>query len=792
MDTTLFYETPAARFSQALPIGDGSLGAMVYGNLPHLKLTLNQDTLWSGRPGRDKTVRVPPETLEAARRLLRARRFYEAGRLVQQEMLGPWNESYQPAGTLLLDVDGGAAGNLRRWLSLEEACAYAGRGGVRAEAFVSAADHLLLLRLTAPSPVAVSLRLERAIEGETEAFPGGLRLQGHAPVHVEPNYVESADPIVYGGGMAYCVEARVLETDGTETVGAAALQIEGVTRLCLGLVIHTGFRGWNQPLEQDQAVLRAACGRDLARGAEKSFDTLKDRHRAAFTPLFSAVSLGLDGGTGPAVPTDRRLAALRQSPGGHDPTLVSLLFQYGRYLSLCASLPAHDLTQPPNLQGIWCEDPRPAWSCNWTTNINTEMNDWLNGPCGLSVCSRPLLTMIEELAQAGAHTARETCGCRGWAVFHNVDLWRQTEPAGGDPKWAYWPMAGVWLAAHLYQYYCFTQDRGFLRRVYPVLRGAALFCLDWLTPGPDGRLYTMPSTSPENTFYDDQGRSCSVSVSATMDTVLIRELLENTAQTCRLLGLDRGLLQDIEAALPRLPAFSVGRAGQLQEWLEDFPACDPHHRHMAHLTALHPFGQIDPHGTPALADACAETIRQRTEGLDVFVGWSEAWMACFYARLGRGNDALAHLERFLRDCAFPNLMSLHPPMDAVHEGQDIFQIDGNFGASAAVAEMLLQSHLGRILLLPALPDAWQRGSVSGLRARGGFQVSIRWEAGRLREAALEAAAAQTCVLSCRTAFLVRTSAGETLLSRREQALHSVCWAAKPGDSCRIFPQNQEG
>lgn len=788
MDTTLFYETPAEQFSQALPIGDGSLGAMVYGNLPHLRLTLNQDTLWSGRPGEDKSVPVAAETLAEARRLLTSRQYYEAGQLVQRTMLGPWNESYQPAGTLLVDVEGNCGkGGLRRWLSLKEACAYARRGGLQAEAFVSAADHVLLLRLTADEKVTVLLGLQKAIAGEIEVLSNGLRLQGHAPVHVEPNYVDHKDPVVYGGGMAYCVEVRVLESDGTALIRGDRLELRNVTGLCLGLTIHTGFRGWNCPLEKNQTVLREACGRDLDLVCETAFETEKKRHLEVFSPLFSAVNLDL-GGKKQTGPTDRRLQALREDPAAHDPSLVSLLFQYGRYLSLCASLPANDSTQPPNLQGIWCEDIRPAWSCNWTTNINIEMNDWLNGPCGLSICSRPLLTMITELAQAGERTARETCGCRGWAVFHNVDLWRQTSPAGGDPKWAYWPMAGVWLATHLYQYYCFTQDQSALEAAYPVLRGAAQFCLDWLHPGADGRLYTLPSTSPENTFYDDQGRSCSVSISTTMDTVLIRELLQNTVQSARTLDVDEPLIREAEAALERLPAFSVGQAGQLQEWLEDVPECDPHHRHMAHLTALHPFGQIDPRGTPALADACAETIRRRTEGLDVFVGWSEAWMACFYARLGRGNDALAHLERFLRDCAFPNLMSLHPPMDDVHKGQDIFQIDGNFGASAAVAEMLLQSHLGRISLLPALPDAWPKGQVTGLRARGNTGVCLEWEKGRLKKAILQADTAGTLTVEAQEAFFLHTAAGETVISRLEKGLHLATWSAGPGETCWIEPR----
>lgn len=788
MDTTLFYGTPAEQFSQALPIGDGSLGAMVYGNLPHLRLTLNQDTLWSGRPGEDKTVHVSAETLAEARRLLTTRQYYEAGQLVQRTMLGPWNESYQPAGTLLVDVEGNCGeGSLCRWLSMEEACAYARRGGLQTEAFVSAADHVLLLRMKAPEGVTVRLGLQNAIEGETKVLPAGLRLQGHAPVHVEPNYVDSPEPIVYGGGMAYCVEVRVLETNGTVLVQENRLELQNVTSLSLGLVIHTGFRGWNCPLEENQSVLREACSRDLDLVGKMTFEAAKKRHQKVFSPLFSAVTLDLGDKTRKE-PTDIRLQALREDHTAHDPSLVSLLFQYGRYLSLCASLPAGDSTQPPNLQGIWCEDIRPAWSCNWTTNINIEMNDWLNGPCGLSTCSRPLLKMIGELAQAGVRTARETCGCRGWAVFHNVDLWRQTAPAGGDPKWAYWPMAGVWLATHLYQYYCFTRDRAVLAETYPVLRGAAQFCLDWLQPGPDGRLYTMPSTSPENTFYDDQGRSCSVSISTTMDIVLIRELLQNTIESAQTLGMNEPLIQEAKTALERLPAFSVGKAGQLQEWLEDVQECDPHHRHMAHLTALHPFGQIDPHGSPALADACAETIRRRTEGLEVFVGWSEAWMACFYARLGRGNEALAHLERFLRECAFPNLMSLHPSLDDVHKGQDIFQIDGNYGASAAVAEMLLQSHLGRISLLPALPDAWPQGRVTGLRARGNVCVSLDWENGRLKKALLRADTPGTLTVEGQQAFLLHTGVGKVTPSCLEEGLHLATWIAGPGETCWIEPR----
>ncbi|MDO5423438.1 MAG: glycoside hydrolase family 95 protein [Eubacteriales bacterium] len=758
MEDRLWYKTSAGRFSEALPIGNGALGAMVYGNFPEFRLPLNMDTLWSGKPGVEKTVKVKRETLEAVRALIDEEQYFEAERLMTETMMGPWNEAYMPAGVVSVRFCGMETyGGYRRELLLADACARSscvcGFGEVRTESFVSGRDGLLAIRITAEKPLEICVKLSSILESTEMASDFGYMLLGEAPVHTEPNYVESEEPVVYGGGMRYCIVMRACGTDGDVTYSRDGIRIRNMTKVTLLTAAENGFCGYCSPMETSYEKMAALAEESIRRVQGEPYAVLRKRSTDSHKALFDRVQLKIGNGEMERFSTEERLAACKKSDGKGDPGLYALLFQYGRYLLICSSQKKSRFSQPANLQGIWSEELRPGWSCNWTTNINLEMNYWLAGPCALSECEEPLISMLEELAKAGEETARETCGCRGWAVFHNVDLWRQTSPVGGNVKWAYWPMAGVWLSTHLYQHYLYTNDRTFLRETaYPILRGAARFCLDWLREGKDGKLHSSPSTSPENSFYDAQGRVCSVSDSSTMDRSLIRELLENTREVCRILQEGPELEQEIAEALERIPGFSVGELGQLMEWSRDFEECDPGHRHFAHLVGLHPFAQMNRRDTPELIPAVYRTLERRTEGNPLRIGWTEAWLTNFYARLSDGGQVETHLRYFLGSCVYPNLFSLHPPLGESVGEKEIFQIDGNFGVTAGIAETLMQSHMGCLELLPALPDFWEKGEVTGLVARGGCCVDIRWEEKHLKEARLRPQMDGRMKVACREPF----------------------------------------
>lgn len=393
--------------------------------------------------------------------------------------------------------------------------------------------------------------------------------------------------------------------------------------------------------------------------------------------------------------------------------------------------------QPANLQGLWNESIRPVWSSNWTININTQMNYWPACPCNLTECHEPLLSMLEELSVGGRHTAQMQYHCRGWAANHNVDLWRQTGPVNGEPKYAYWPMGGVWLSVQIYDYFKYTRSLNCLKeRIYPVMLGAVTFCMDWLQLGQDGKYYTAPSTSPENAFIDNAGRVCSVSCTSTLDLALIKELFINFLEACAILGIEEAFTKDVKQRLVLLPEFQVGSYGQLQEWSQDFIESDAGHRHFSPVFALYPGNSISRKKQPKLALACKKLIERRTAHHGGQIGWSCAWLINLWARLGDGNSALFYLKQLLKNSVYDNLFDLHPSLGETGGESEVFQIDGNFGSASGVAHLLLESGNGEIEVLPALPDAWEKGRVEGLLAEGNVTVSIEWENRKLKKADL--------------------------------------------------------
>ncbi|HWR50943.1 MAG TPA: glycoside hydrolase family 95 protein [Bryobacteraceae bacterium] len=738
---SLWYTKPAEKWTDALPVGNGRLGAMVFGGIAEERLQLNEDTLWSGHP-REWNNPDAKQHLAEVRRLVLDEEDYQAADRLCQKMQGPYNQSYLPLGNLRLTFEGvNAATAYRRDLDLETAIARvtfrAGDAEFTREVFASAPDQVIVVHLTSSKPgrLTFTVALDSPVRSKPEPSGNdGLRLFGKAPAHVEPNYVRSDNPIVYddaeGKGMRFEARVRAVAQGGTARVEGDRLRIEGANSVTLLLAGATGFRGSNRMPDTPAAEVSAACVNSLRAAAARPYAELRRRHIGDYQKLFKRVSIDLGGGSG--LPTDERLANFKSNP---DPALLALYFQYGRYLLIASSRPG---TQPANLQGIWSEEMRPPWSSNYTVNINTQMNYWPAETCNLSECHQPLFDLIAGVARNGTKTAAVNYGARGWVSHHNVDLWRQSAPVGnyggGSPTWANWQMSGPWFCEHLWERFLFTRDLAFLReRAYPIMKGAAEFCLDWLIEDKQGRLTTCPSVSTENVFKAPNGKNAQVSAGCTMDMALMRELFANSIEAARTLGVDEEFRTRLEKAKSRLVPYQIGKYGQLQEWSKDFEESEPGHRHMSHMYGLYPGAEITPRRTPELAQAARVSLERRLKAGGAYTGWSRAWAIGFWARLGDGDRAHESLGMLMLHSTGPNLFDTHPAGSGW-----IFQIDGNFGAAAALAEMLVQSHDGAIEFLPALPKTWPRGSVTGIRARGGVELDLEWDGGRARKATLRA------------------------------------------------------
>lgn len=730
-NTTLYYCKPADVWENAMPLGNGHIGAMVYGGVDHETIQLNHDTFWSGTV-RPYPIESKKEYLPQARKMLFEEKYFETKNYIDNHLMGEHSESYLPVGFMNIRFRerGGLYSDYKRTLSLEEAVmnveykrlsylnqnenpSYKRDPSYKRVIFISKPDNVMVMKITADKERAIKLTADFESDVPIKKYIENniLYITGKAPSHMGSTD-ETINFDVYDDkpSISYKLGIKPEIHNGQLRFIDNKIVIDGADEVIFYITLGTDFISFSEnPRGQID------CKSVLENAVEKGFDRLLKAHMEDYKKLYERSMIQIDDECSKEeITTDKRLEQFKN--GRADKGLYELLFNFGKYLMIAGS---REGTQPTGLFGIWSGIYQQAWYGGYTTNVNTQMNYWGAETCNLSECHEPFLKMAEEFSVAGVETAQKHFGCRGFCVNHNSDIWRHTLPMPSGADSGYWPMAGAWICRDLWERYCFTGDLRFLEeKAFPITKKAAEFMLDWLVEDKDGYLVTMPSISPENHFYDKEKRVCGICIASTMDMSIIKELFNNLLKMQKILNFDDEICTQIKNVLPRLYPIKIASDGTICEYFKEFEEVDPGHRHLSHLYGLYPSDMIS-ENTPELYKAAERSLLKRLKNGGGQTGWSGSWVIHLWARLHKGNPAAEMLDKLIQNNIYYSLLDSHPP----------FQIDGNYGIMSGIAEMLLQSINGEITLLPALPDSWKSGSFKGLCARGGYVVDAMWDNG---------------------------------------------------------------